>query len=191
MSHKGIFFSFLVVTCGRRDATFVFFIFLWYFFIFLLLFSQWHAGASWRAADSQSSDLLVLESRRRQRMERGVRVCVCGGGVVRIVMDDLEKLSAVDLRNWTPLLAIREEEKKKQHAMKARQYGPSISLRKVGWPSRGLFRCGGSRADPWLISPNGDFICSYGEVASVNEDESGEVWRSRANYATHTGSLWS
>lgn len=108
MSHKGIFFSFLVVTCGRRDATFVFFIFLWYFFFFLLLFSQWHAGASWRAADSQSSDLLVLESRRRQRMERGVRVCV-----VRIVMDDLEKLSAVDLRNWTPLLAIWEEEKKK------------------------------------------------------------------------------
>lgn len=53
-------------------------------------------------------------------------MCVCGGGVVRIVMDDLEKLSAVDLRNWTPLLAIREEEKKKkQHAMKARQYGPS------------------------------------------------------------------
>lgn len=58
--------------------------------------------------------------------------------------------------------------------MKARQYGPSISLRKVGWPSRGLFHCGGSRADPWLISPNGDFICSYGEVASVNEDERAE-----------------
>lgn len=46
-------------------------------------------------------------------MERGVRVCACGSGVVRIVMDDLEKLSAVDLRNWTPLLAIREEEKNK------------------------------------------------------------------------------
>lgn len=71
-----VFFSFLVVTCGRRDAAFVFFIFLWYFF-FYYYSPQWQAGATWRAADSQSSDLLVLESGRRQWTERVVRVCVC------------------------------------------------------------------------------------------------------------------
>lgn len=55
---------------------------------------QCHAGASWRAADSQSSVQLVLR-------------VGGGGGENQTVMDDVKMFSAIDLRNWTTLRAIK------------------------------------------------------------------------------------
>lgn len=94
-----------LVTVGMLHLCPSFSLVLFFFYYYSL---QWHAGPSWRAAVSQSFDLLVLESSGRPGMERlGQWVCV--DWEVETVMDDLEKLR---VRNSTPLWAIRVKEKK-------------------------------------------------------------------------------